>query len=459
MLNLVIVLLIPLALGVLVFMLAKPLYALYLGIFTSGILISTNFPLVGNKLAFPDLPLAILLIGTILGLVSGRLSKEINSLGLKLSLVGGGLFLVAALFSFAVNIGRFPDYVSSGFVAILNYTYGFGICLSVIFVVREWKEWYQCIVCWIAGAFVVSLVGIWALFWDAPKWAYDGIRVSSTLRTVNQMQSYVAPAMLLSLWFGTSKMFRFRIQIVAILFAFAAAFSLLGTGSRSAIFFIVLVISLTGFSILYQPTMRSWATNFLMLVIVITTVGGMFLGYKVWKDGGDLLGRVDTAVTRPFTKFQEMVEGDGIEQVLGPRGEQINIIMENLHRWPVFGVGPANFKNVLGSRHEVHNTYLGLLVEQGLVGVALYLVLVTSAVFAIWFACRNSKIDTLNYALMGFFLAFLLILIYGLVTFGIRQRIFWIVLGLTLAAVRIIGNQGYTSYIYRKKSRAEKRFE
>lgn len=93
--------------------------------------------------------------------------------------------------------------------------------------------------------------------------------------------------------------------------------------------------------------------------------------------------------------------------------------------------------DVFDHRHSVHSTYLGVLIEIGFVGLLLLLALVLLVTRGYRFA---RQVDDGGRSLMMAMavIAMIAVCLYGIATFGLRQRIFWLMAGMLLAAVNII---------------------
>lgn len=98
----------------------------------------------------------------------------------------------------------------------------------------------------------------------------------------------------------------------------------------------------------------------------------------------------------------------------------------------MFGIGPGNFKNFSSSTHEVHNTYLGTLIEIGVPGLFFLLLFqATICLAALFMALSRAPMEQRIQA-FAVFAAFLIVSLYGLGSFGLRQRPFWVQAGFAI---------------------------
>jgi O-antigen ligase len=90
----------------------------------------------------------------------------------------------------------------------------------------------------------------------------------------------------------------------------------------------------------------------------------------------------------------------------------------------------------------MHNSYLGVLGETGLIGGLIMLGLLADVTartlrFLLW-AVRARDPDALM-AARALFVSYAAILMYGMLNYGLRQRHFWFVVALTVAVPHVYG--------------------
>lgn len=87
--------------------------------------------------------------------------------------------------------------------------------------------------------------------------------------------------------------------------------------------------------------------------------------------------------------------------------------------------------------HEVHNTYLCVLIEHGVVAFLLLVAFITLALIAAYKSARGTPLPANRILITPWAVAFIVVLIYGLSHFGLRKRPFWIAAGLLLSTAEI----------------------
>lgn len=424
------------------YMVRRPEYAVYGAFALSGILMAPSLPVVGSQLAIPDIPI-VLSIGIVaLSVVSGGRSREVarelirERSPVRWAFIALAVFLVLAPISVISGAVRFAADSGDGVLTVVNYLYGALMAAAVVFLIDDWKMWQRCLIAWLAGAAVVGVIAATAFAGLGPQWALTdaGHRVVSTLRRVNQLHSYVAPAMALAFAFFFSRQAPLWGRIVsAVLFALAAI-ALLASGSRTA--FIMLAIALAGVAVFAAVFARRSPViaGVTLAIVALGAAALVALTVVVARDGQGALPASMRAAARPIVQFQR---GFDFDTFLGPRAEQLRLVAEHWSDHPVLGVGPANFTRYFEHRHEVHNSYLGVLMEQGIPGFLALLAFLFFVMYAAIRALGGSAPPAGRVLVAMAAFAFILVLIYGLTTFGLRQRVFWLSAGLLLSAARV----------------------
>lgn len=421
----------------------RPVTGLYLGVALSGVLMAPDLPVVGTRLAIPDVPLFLTLVGLSISfsVSRGMQFPKARSIKLVLSLFAGFLFL--SVISLCINgILRNIDILNS-VVEVLSYIYGFLVAGAVILLLDDWNKWNRFVLFWLVGVAAVSAISVLAILGLAPDWAHHGGgRIKSTLRAVNQLPPYVAPAipMLIGSYMVSQKNTMGAIWIIPLLFSVVVALSV--TGSRIALGMSAFVVVLSiGFCTRY---IRRYPLTAMSIFLISVSGALVFLYYvfAIIAMGPEVLPDTMRALVRPI---ERTVTAASIDDYLGARGQQLEIIMNNWYQGLALGVGPANFMEVFDHRHSVHSTYLAVYIELGLASLVLLLggmgLLVVRGYQAGKLLNDSRKSIMLGMAVI----AFLALGLYGLVNFGLRQRIFWLILGLVLAGVNIAWKERHVS--------------
>nr|WP_274611040.1 O-antigen ligase family protein [Rhodovibrio sodomensis] len=154
----------------------------------------------------------------------------------------------------------------------------------------------------------------------------------------------------------------------------------------------------------------------------------------------------------------EWVTGDGRElasdAALDRRAGYIQVAFDAFPRHPVLGTGPDTFKEIWAnsrqarwfemSERPAHNTYLEVLIGNGIVGLAAFLalLLVTYRNYAGAERLLRQHGDETSAHLIGAYkIAFLSVLIYFLVKSGIDHKYFILALPLSVAAQRFAAHR------------------
>jgi O-antigen ligase len=425
----------------------SPIKGLYLSIASCGILITPSLPLVGGKLALPDVFIAL----TVLGAVVSRTRYSLSALQMKavqLSL----LFLLAEVFSLFFSLFRFGgDYVEFSIVETINYIYGIVLFILVVLLIENRSQWESCVKAYIFGVGVVSFVGTVAFLGYAPEWAYDDFtrRISSTLRMSNQVPSYLAGVFLFVIILSSAKRdYLINRAFGAALFV-AITITLLGTGSRTAIGLAVAGMAAAVFYVLpgrgQDVLFRQYIIYMpvLMVILLALWVIPQFVMHDRYDAGNT------EAYLRPFLILAGWESGDLLPTDT-TRLRQFEVALLSFAEFPLFGVGPAVFQPFYRI-NEIHNTYLGVLAEGGVVSFL---------VFVLWLASvikiGNKYAWGRSDGWAGVFAwaaaaGFVLMLLYGLVIYGLRQRHFWIMAGLVVS-LPVLFHQAKERFIHAKSA-------
>jgi hypothetical protein len=126
---------------------------------------------------------------------------------------------------------------------------------------------------------------------------------------------------------------------------------------------------------------------------------------------------------------------------------------------PLLGVGPGGFAATIpklvpgGLAQEMHNSYLGVLAETGIVGSLLMFGLLAAAMARSVTFLRRTRRARDPEALMAaraLLVSYLSLLLYGMLNYGLRQRHFWFVIALAVTLP-------YTYARARRGARADER--
>lgn len=303
--------------------------------------------------------------------------------------------------------------------AAVVYVILFGIAVS-IFLAQNEKYLLMSLQVVKLSVVTVSIFGIIGLLYAAVSGIYTDLifsrshRLISTFRLPNQLAGFFVLFMPL-LWENvTSKKTIGSISIHAALFL-SAVIGLIATGSRAGVASLFIIAFL--FSIHYFKQYRVQVVT----AAVVLLAGLLFITVT--------LVPKDSILVRGFTFLQSIGSGSSIigEFHSNNWALALKLFQDN----PVNGYGFGNvFKDY---QYEIHNTYLSVLAELGLIGFIPFAILVISILY---YAFKNVSIA--KYKENNEWLAISRGLLYGLIGFlafanfnmMLRTRYFWVAIGL-----------------------------
>ena len=109
--------------------------------------------------------------------------------------------------------------------------------------------------------------------------------------------------------------------------------------------------------------------------------------------------------------------------------------MKNFITYPL-GIGHGSFQAIVGLKNEVHNTFLGILIENGLIVAVVFVIIYVVIPFRLLLGFKNQR----RYVLLLIYLH-LELFAYQLTVYGLRQRIFWIEMALIYSAIFHLRNK------------------
>ncbi|MBE2170232.1 MULTISPECIES: O-antigen ligase family protein [unclassified Cobetia] len=408
--------------------------------FCSAILITPHLPVVGYKLTLPDFVFVILIAYFALSARNNDSSGKIkiNSVATFFFLVLL-LFVVSCYFSVLFNgisyVGQ--DYITYMSIEFVNYIYGFILSFITCLLLNSKEDIYCVIKCWIFGSIVLGFGSFLAFMGVGGDLFIDDFsgRISSTMRAINQVPSFVAPALAfsLALSFNTfnEKLLNIKWIVLGCVFSIIA---LLATGSRTSLGMAVLVfLSLLVYSYFFPSSKKKNFSvyRFLLTTGFISTLVTYFMvGFFYISTSQDL-----PALFRPIQLM--LTWQTGILDVTDTtRIEQIEVGLKSINDYPLFGIGPGAFM----PRHhmnEIHNSFLGVAVGQGILGISLLIILIGLLIAIV---SKGIQVTSdLSMKIIGFSLlvAFISLVGYAFFVYGMRQRNFWLIIGLILAYYKV----------------------
>ncbi|MEO0524811.1 MAG: O-antigen ligase family protein [Pseudomonadota bacterium] len=404
------------------------------GVFLSGVLINPMNPERINKIVAADL---FLVTGSLLFFLSsidkyGIFSLKVHPNTRAIFLVLGAFLLwiflsgVVATFVYEQPFGVFTQ-------TLANYSYGAVICFVLVAASANPANARLFIIAYALGVVLVASFSAWAMFGEAPGWAYHGGgRIKSTTQSVNQLAAFVAPAIPLLLILSLGRAVSNSTTIFFLFTAGLASLSLFGTGSRTALALFVVSLCIVALAAILFRHSRSGLAFLILGSCVAVTIGLVVLVIAFLEFGASALPSYLPSLARPLDRF---LSPDSVEVSLGPRYDQLVAVSSRWVDYPIFGVGPGNFKSFMGSDFEVHNTYLGTLMETGAPSLLLLLFFqMLVCIIALQVTIGHNEID-LRIRAFALASAFLIVSLYGMGSFGLRQRPFWIQAGFAIGVL------------------------
>ena len=442
----------------------NPVRGLYLYLFAAAILLTRELPVVREKLTVCEPIFACTVLALVL--FHGRVRRGPVPLlpAQRGVLTAAGCWLASVFLSLAVNfsLGRIVD-LDRSLLEAATYTYGFALSVTFVLYIDTWEKWRTCLLAWCLGGAVVTAVGLTAIFVYAPEWTRDDFsgRISSTQRESGQVASYLGPLLPLVAFAlrrpGPSAVWRSPPVRAAGFGLLAGMFVvMLATGSRAA--FLITGIAFCGLLVLLfyvapRQRVRVGATR-------LVAAGGLLAaGYFVYAVATDTGEAYAAGKTKPWERsiriFAETFRGEraGIDQ---NRQEQIERIGENWLDRPAVGAGPGNYGFSTGG-HEIHNSYLNVLGEQGLLGVLAFGAWLLMAGNLGWGSYRAAPPGEARVLVLGFLFGCGLLLFYNLTVLGLRQRPLWFINGLLICLPRVLADLRVRAAHRRRAAAARRR--
>lgn len=414
-----------------------PERGIYIAFFSSGILNTVSLGPLRDKVGLTEI--VVLLTWFAMLVNHSWRSQRIFLTGLqRLALLFLAVFVLTEWVSFLVNNADFYGALTGSLVETLNITYGSLMVVTVIMLIKTPHQWKSCLVGWLAGSLLVSSVGLWAMSGSAPSWTLDEYtgRISSTLKFENQIPSYIIPILMVSLIWRVSSSLRKEQRLLISTLILGMVVILIGTGSRTALLLLIIVA-------MFLPIVLAWQINNRFLLkgsLGLNIIMGIFALFTyisaamTFYDGDYLLGKTPAWQRPVVMMYENFTEGSGVDTT---RLEQASLVIEKADVAMFIGNGPKLYGNKF-QVEEIHNTYAGVYIETGLMGLITLLIFLMLTITTIFRARPGSELRLLFIA-AG--LGFILLIIYNLTMYGLRQRTLWLMAGLLLSSATLSKNR------------------
>jgi hypothetical protein len=360
----------------------------------------------------------------------------------KAVLTLGAGFIALVLVAYLIGLFAAPHGFVASTVETLNYAYGFLMFATVVHLVDRWEVLRNCLWAWLASAALVSAVGMLAVVGVAPGWAYDDftMRVSSTLKFENQVPSFLLPILPVAVVLAVARTERPARRLALALLAMAGIGTLAMTGSRVG--FLMTGLFFAGLLWIAATEGRRSQVDRGHIVAAFAALVALQAGITTYAlatyEGDYALGRTPPWQRPAVTLFEWVSDtGGDLSAIDESRVDQISFVTAHVVDYAVLGIGPK----MIGARfghEEIHNTYLGVLFETGVVGVVLLLLLLAKVAGIAWDAVRRTPPGVQRAVVRALLLGFVLLLLYQFTMFGLRQRNLWLLMGLLVAVPRVV---------------------
>ena len=351
-------------------------------------------------------------------------------------------FLLGIVLFFGIGVASLlvTETLTRSAVEMISYVVNVAILVLIVLLVRNRSTLYRCLSAWEAGLVITvlgALVAVVLLFCGQfDTLLTNGPKVTSTFKKSGQLSSYITATIPL-LWFNLRyRSPTARQRTLRRLLLVATLLALMATGSRTgfAIGFVVVAVLFGGrwvWGVLGRRRLLKLSGLALVVLIVSASpkVGLQSVPYS-FQRAVSIAMRSEGATLHTLspTRYYQKV---GFEAAAA--------------EYPLTGVGVGDFYSRLTSlapgawkSHEVHNTYLGVWAETGIVGalaLLLFFLAVPRAAAQIVLHGRDAATSGLGLALA---LSFVALFLYGLTGFGLRTRHLWATFGLVFAAWNVM---------------------
>lgn len=443
------------ACGFLAYIWPDPTRGLYAAIFASAVLFTPALPILGTKVTACEY-LIVMTWAAVLAKWPGRPGAVPPMLPIQRHAVGWGavLMLVCGL-AMGVSLVRERVAGPHSVVETFSYLYGFILFLTTVHLATSWRSWINCCYAWTGGAALACSVGLFSLATGGPAWTRDEFtgRLSATFRLSTQLSSYCLPILAFVLVAAGWKSTRPRMSLFLFGVAGAIMANVIGTGSRIAfgmLCFMLVAVAWLAFQgsnrSLFRDSLFRW-----MGVGLVVGFGWFVLSVVTQEDLSYQRGTT-SAAERPIRMWAQSIQDPGSELLDGQRSDQVQTVLDNVYKRPLFGTGPGNFGATF-HMNVPHNTYACVLGEEGILGLLSFLAFLAASAYCGWYGIKRSRHGAQYLTVLSMLIGFTTLLIYGMAMFGLRQRPLWIMCGLLVALPRVL----YSDHLIATRAAARRR--
>jgi O-antigen ligase len=351
--------------------------------------------------------------------------------------VGIGLFLPIVFASFFVS-----ETPSRSAVETTAYLVNVILVALVVFHVRTRRQLWACVDAWewaTVLVVVLSCAGIACLFLGKlDTLLTEGPKVTASFKKSGQLSSYLVATLPL-LWFNLTYRSRTRRALwLRRLLVAGAVVAVFATGSRTgfALGAALAAVLFAGRSIAVLLRRRTG--------LKLASIG--FAAMIVVSVCGVLLERLPYSFQRALSiVYLSGGDEESLESLSPTRHYQIVGFQTAAAEYPWTGVGVGDFytRNTALApgawhSHEIHNTYLGVWAETGILGIAALVLFYVAIVQALWQAIARAPVPEDAALGVALLIATLAYWMYGSSHFTLRMRSMWAVFALALALWNVV---------------------
>ena len=411
-------------------------WLLAIGVFFSGVLVDPRNPERVTKLVLAD---AFLVSGATLYLLS--LTNRHGVFVIPISAIIRLPVAILIAFIFWIFLSATIANLFHGAEAkesiqtFSNYVYGAVIFFVVAASSASDRNINLLINAYLLGVMLVAGISVFAMFGMGPEWAHHGAgRIKSTTQSVNQLSAHVAPGIPLALILCLRRRTPWRKTFLYMAIVALSLLALVATGSRTAL--ALAIFSAVPIIVAYALFFRQRISIALAgaMAVIAALLGLAYLVAVFLTQGVMGLPEPFKILARPLGMVSDQAAA---LKGLAPRLDQTIVVWRNWAETPVFGVGPGNFKNYFSHYHEVHNSYFATLIEAGVPAILLLLSFISVILYRSYFSSVQHRLDPRSVTLFAAATGFLSVTLYGMGSFGLRQRPFWILAGFAVGALNL----------------------
>ncbi|GAA4455986.1 O-antigen ligase family protein [Novipirellula rosea] len=417
-----------------------PIVFFFAAIFFTSILKTPELPVVREKFALTEICMLLTwLFWTQIPKASLRrpTDRVVTPLGIAF-IVACTLSAVFGILQLKGHHGSLTRVYGAVLVEVLNYAYGVMIVLSTVRLIDRWERLTGAVFAWLAGMAVASVVGTMALAGIAPSFAYEEgtRRICSTLRNENQVPSMILPLITIPIMLAAHRRLNAIPRALMLALTATAFLAALGTGSRTAVLMLIIAAAALIVTLSQDSSSHRLLNLSQLRTLALSFIGALVTYFVIaWAafDGNYSLVRTPSW-QRPAALLIEAY--DGKRDLDNTRPRQIRAAIGKFWESPLLGTGPK-----LGGRkvgEEIHNTYVSLLLETGIVGLLLHVSLIIQATLYCMRAVKRCPYHWYRMMGTGLLIGMPLLFLYNNTMLGLRQRNIWFLIGIMFAFTNLV---------------------